>query len=148
MEAAERLARDGPNVVVPERPGRRIKRIVGPLADPMVALLWLAAPTYLLIGETTDAIVAFVALGPIAASAGSSWAWTDRRRRRQRCGGRSRRRDCATAALVTVHAHPSLGPGGPFSAARMDPAALHRAARRALDAHSDLPATSSARTSS
>ena len=66
-EAAERLARDGPNVIVPERRGRRIKRFVGPLADPMVALLLLAAPTYLLIGETTDAIVAFVALGPIAA---------------------------------------------------------------------------------
>ena len=67
IEAAQRLARDGPNVVVPERRGRRLKRIVGPLADPMVALLLLAAPTYLLIGETTDAIVAFVALGPIAA---------------------------------------------------------------------------------
>ncbi|HSB87084.1 MAG TPA: hypothetical protein VLD86_12275, partial [Ilumatobacteraceae bacterium] len=32
-----------------------------------MALLLVAAPTYLLIGETTDAIVAFVALGPIAA---------------------------------------------------------------------------------
>ncbi|HEU5085239.1 MAG TPA: cation-transporting P-type ATPase [Acidimicrobiales bacterium] len=66
-EAAARLARDGPNVVVPERRGHRAKRLLGPLADPMVALLLLAAPTYLLIGETTDAIVAFVALGPIAA---------------------------------------------------------------------------------
>ena len=66
-EAAARLTRDGPNVVVPERRGRRFKRLLGPLADPMVALLLLAAPTYLVIGETTDAIVAFVALGPIAA---------------------------------------------------------------------------------
>ena len=33
----------------------------------MVVLLLVAAPTYLLIGDTTDAIVAFVALGPIAA---------------------------------------------------------------------------------
>jgi P-type Ca2+ transporter type 2C len=66
-EAAARLVRDGPNVVVPERRGHRLKRLVGPFADPMVALLLLAAPTYLLIGETTDAIVAFVALGPIAA---------------------------------------------------------------------------------
>jgi cation-transporting ATPase F len=54
-ETAARLARDGPNLVVPERRGHRLKRLVGPLADPMVALLLLAAPTYLLIGETTDA---------------------------------------------------------------------------------------------
>jgi Ca2+-transporting ATPase len=67
QEAADRLARDGPNVVVAERGAHRLKRLLGPLADPMVALLLLAAPTYLLIGETTDAIVAFVALGPIAA---------------------------------------------------------------------------------
>jgi Ca2+-transporting ATPase len=66
-EAAHRLARDGPNVIVPRRGGDRLKRLLGPVADPMVALLLLAAPTYLLIGETTDAIVAFVALGPIAA---------------------------------------------------------------------------------
>jgi Ca2+-transporting ATPase len=66
-EAVARLTRDGRNVIVPERRGLRLKRIVGPLADPMVALLLLAAPTYLLIGETTDAIVALVALGPIAA---------------------------------------------------------------------------------
>ncbi|MGH9084524.1 MAG: cation-translocating P-type ATPase [Acidimicrobiales bacterium] len=66
-EAADRLTRDGPNVVVAERGAHRLKRLLGPLADPMVALLLLAAPTYLLIGETTDAIVAFVALGPIAA---------------------------------------------------------------------------------
>ena len=66
-DAAARLARDGPNVVVPEARGHRIKRLLGPLGDPMVALLLLAAPTYLAIGETTDAVVAFVALGPIAA---------------------------------------------------------------------------------
>jgi Ca2+-transporting ATPase len=67
IDAAARLARDGPNVVVAERRAHRFKRLLGPLADPMVALLLLAAPTYLLIGETTDAIVAFVALGPIIA---------------------------------------------------------------------------------
>ena len=54
-EAAARLARDGPNVLVAERGAHRFKRLLGPLADPMVALLLLAAPTYLLIGETTDA---------------------------------------------------------------------------------------------
>jgi len=52
---------------VPKARGRRIKRLLGPLADPMVMLLLVAAPTYLAIGETTDAIVAFIALGPIAA---------------------------------------------------------------------------------
>jgi Ca2+-transporting ATPase len=66
-EAAAQLARDGPNVIVPDDRGHRVKRLLGPLSDPMVALLLVAAPTYLLIGETTDAIVAFIALGPIAA---------------------------------------------------------------------------------
>jgi len=66
-EAAARLARDGPNLIVPERGASRFRRWVGPLADPMVALLLLAAPTYLFIGERTDAVVAFAALGPIAA---------------------------------------------------------------------------------
>ncbi len=66
-EAHARLERDGPNVLVPESRVSRWKRLLGPLSDPMVALLLVAAPTYLLIGETTDAIVAFVALGPIAA---------------------------------------------------------------------------------
>lgn len=65
QEAGARLAADGPNLLVPEATGRRIKRVLGPLADPMVLLLLLAAPTYLAIGETVDAIVAFVALVPI-----------------------------------------------------------------------------------
>lgn len=66
-DAAARLAQNGPNRIVPEAKGRRMKRLLGPLADPMVALLLVAAPTYLAIGDTTDAIVAFAALGPIAA---------------------------------------------------------------------------------
>ena len=66
-EAQDRLAKDGPNRIVPEPRGRRIKRLLGPLADPMVLLLLIAAPTYLAIGDTTDAVVAFAALGPIAA---------------------------------------------------------------------------------
>ncbi|HEX6425490.1 MAG TPA: cation-translocating P-type ATPase [Acidimicrobiales bacterium] len=66
-EAQARLVRDGPNRLVPEPRRRRLKRLVGPLADPMVALLLVAAPTYLLIGDTADAVVAFAALGPIAA---------------------------------------------------------------------------------
>jgi Ca2+-transporting ATPase len=66
-EAAARLARGGPNRIVPEARGATVKRLVGPLADPMVALLLVAAPTYLLIGDTTDAVVALAALGPIVA---------------------------------------------------------------------------------
>jgi Ca2+-transporting ATPase len=66
-EAAARLARDGPNRVVSESRSHRLRRLAGPLADPMVVLLLVAAPTYLAIGETTDAIVAFVAIVPIAA---------------------------------------------------------------------------------
>ncbi len=65
-EASRRLALDGPNQIVPTDPAGRWRRILGPLADPMVALLLIAAPTYLLIGDTTDAIVVFVALVPIA----------------------------------------------------------------------------------
>ena len=65
-EAARRLALDGPNQIVPNDTAGRWRRILGPLADPMVALLLIAAPTYLLIGDTTDAIVVFVALVPIA----------------------------------------------------------------------------------
>ncbi|MGB8859285.1 MAG: cation-transporting P-type ATPase [Ilumatobacteraceae bacterium] len=77
-EAALRLARDGPNRVVPEERGRRLKRLLGPLADPMVGLLLIAAPTYFAIGETTDAIVALVALGPIA---GVGWLLESRAER-------------------------------------------------------------------
>ncbi len=66
-DAAARLAADGPNQIVPETRSRRLTRLLGPFADPMVLLLLVAAPTYFLIGETTDAVVALVALGPVAA---------------------------------------------------------------------------------
>jgi Ca2+-transporting ATPase len=67
VEVAVRRRRDGPNVVVAESRSHRLRRLAGPIADPMVALLLVAAPTYLAIGETTDAFVAFVAIVPIAA---------------------------------------------------------------------------------
>jgi Ca2+-transporting ATPase len=76
--AAERLRRDGANEIVPEAHGHRLKRLLGPLADPMVALLLVAAPTYLALGETSDAIVAFVALAPIA---GVGWLLESRAER-------------------------------------------------------------------
>jgi Ca2+-transporting ATPase len=66
-DAAVRLVADGPNQLAPASGRGLAKRWLGPLADPMVALLIVAAPTYVLIGETTDAIVAFVALVPVAA---------------------------------------------------------------------------------
>ena len=66
-EAAARLARDGPNQVVPETSGSRILAFLRPLADPMVLLLLFAAPVYFAIGDRTDAIVVLVALVPIAA---------------------------------------------------------------------------------
>lgn len=65
-EARMRLVRDGPNRVISESRSHRLRRLAGPLTDPMVALLLVAAPTYLAIGETTDAIVAFAAIVPIA----------------------------------------------------------------------------------
>ena len=66
-DAAARLERDGPNDVVPTRDRPWWRRLLDPFKDPMVALLLVAAPTYVALGETTDAIIALVALVPIAA---------------------------------------------------------------------------------
>jgi Ca2+-transporting ATPase len=67
VEAAARLARQGPNRVVPDARSARLRRWLGPLTDPMVLLLLVAAPTYAVIGEMRDAVVAAVALVPVAA---------------------------------------------------------------------------------
>jgi Ca2+-transporting ATPase len=67
-EAAARLAATGPNRLVPERRSSGpLARLVAPFKDPMVALLLIAAPTYLIIGDYVDAAVVFLALFPIAA---------------------------------------------------------------------------------
>jgi Ca2+-transporting ATPase len=66
-EVAARLLRDGPNRIVPDSRRGRLRHLLGPLADPMVALLVVAAGTYVLIGDTADAVVATAALVPIAA---------------------------------------------------------------------------------
>ncbi len=66
QEAQQRLELDGPNQLVTTSTRSRWRRALGPFSDPMVALLLIAAPTYLLIGETVDAIVALVALVPVA----------------------------------------------------------------------------------
>jgi P-type Ca2+ transporter type 2C len=66
-EAAERLVRDGPNVVVPDDRSARWRRLLRPLADPMLVLLLIAAPIYFAIGDTLDAIITLAAVVPIAA---------------------------------------------------------------------------------
>jgi Ca2+-transporting ATPase len=65
-QAATRLASDGPNRIVPERRQGRLGRLLRPLADPMVVLLLVAAPTYAAIGDLTDAIITLAAIVPIA----------------------------------------------------------------------------------
>jgi Ca2+-transporting ATPase len=65
-QAAHRLASDGPNRLVPDPSTHGWRHRLGPLADPMVALLAVAVPTYLLLGEALDAVVAAVALVPVA----------------------------------------------------------------------------------
>jgi len=66
-EAAERLARDGPNVLVPATGRSRLARWLRPFADPMVALLLVAGPTYAVLGDAVDAAITLVAILPIAA---------------------------------------------------------------------------------
>ena len=67
VEATARLAADGPNRVVPEHTGSRLRALIEPLLDPMVVLLLVAAPTYFAIGHVSDGVVTCVALVPIAA---------------------------------------------------------------------------------
>lgn len=67
-EAALRLASTGPNRLVPERATtNRLRRLLKPLLDPMVLMLLIAAPVYVVIGDYIDAIVVLIALVPIAA---------------------------------------------------------------------------------
>ena len=65
-QAQERLAQ-GRNVLVPASTSQRWLRWIGPLRDPMVILLLIAAPTYFAIGERTDGIATLIALIPIVA---------------------------------------------------------------------------------
>jgi Ca2+-transporting ATPase len=66
VEARARLAKYGPNILVPtkRRPTLFIW-IVRPLADPMALLLLVAGATYLLLGDYPDAVATLVALVPI-----------------------------------------------------------------------------------
>jgi P-type Ca2+ transporter type 2C len=68
LEARERLASVGPNDLVPHRPSGDLWTLVrSVVTDPMAALLVIASVTYLLFGDTRDAIVTLVALIPILA---------------------------------------------------------------------------------
>ncbi len=65
QEARERLARFGPNVLVPETHGFGFLWVARFFMDPMVVLLLVAGGTYLFLGDRFDATVALCALVPI-----------------------------------------------------------------------------------
>ena len=70
-EAARRLARFGPNELVPARgSGGVLKWLLRLVADPMVVLLAIAGTTYALLGDRFDALVVGAALLPIFAVTG------------------------------------------------------------------------------
>jgi Ca2+-transporting ATPase len=67
-EARLLLATHGPNRLVPGRQRSSLgAALLSAVTDPMVALLLVAAPTYLVLGDVADAVVTFVALAPIVA---------------------------------------------------------------------------------
>ncbi len=65
QEARERLARFGPNVLVPESHRVGFLWVARFFMDPMVVLLLVAGGTYLFLGDRFDAMVALFALVPI-----------------------------------------------------------------------------------
>lgn len=66
-EAAARLAAVGPNLPVPEkRRGGWLVILGRSLTEPMSVLLLIAAVTYVVLGDTVDAVAAVAALVPIA----------------------------------------------------------------------------------
>ena len=56
-EAAERLQRDGPNVVARLRPSSPARRLARQLVDPLVLLLLAALAVTVLVGDLTDAVI-------------------------------------------------------------------------------------------
>jgi Ca2+-transporting ATPase len=93
-QAAARLAEDGPNLVVPAQQHRWWRTALETLSDPTVLLLLIAIPTYLVIGEASDAVVTAAALFPIA---GVSWYLE---RRTERTLEQLRRLTAPTATVV------------------------------------------------
>jgi P-type Ca2+ transporter type 2C len=66
-EAAARLARFGPNSMVPVSRFGRLGELLGTLVDPMAMMLLVAAAVYLALGERRDAIILGVAAVPLFA---------------------------------------------------------------------------------
>ena len=66
VQAAQRL-KHGRNVLVPESLHKSWRRWIGPLQDPMVMLLLLAAPIYFSLGERAEGVATLIALVPIIA---------------------------------------------------------------------------------
>ncbi|MFZ5444848.1 MAG: cation-translocating P-type ATPase [Myxococcota bacterium] len=64
-EAAARLRRFGPNRLVAKERLAWLKRVLELVADPMALMLGGAAVLYLLLGETSDAVVMAIALVPV-----------------------------------------------------------------------------------
>ena len=64
---AQQLLMRGHNIVTPEPTWQRWRKYLGPLTDPMVLLLLIAAPTYFFIGDVQDAVVTLIAIVPIIA---------------------------------------------------------------------------------
>jgi Ca2+-transporting ATPase len=66
-EAAERLRTFGPNRIVRETRGARLREILRMFADPMALMLAVAAVVYLSLGDRQNGIILLVALAPVLA---------------------------------------------------------------------------------
>jgi Ca2+-transporting ATPase len=64
-EASSRLKSVGPNRLVPERRGEKLRQLLGLLSDPMALMLAAASAVYLALGETRDGVILLVALVPV-----------------------------------------------------------------------------------
>ncbi|MBL8898510.1 MAG: ATPase, partial [Planctomycetes bacterium] len=77
-EAARRLAHDGPNELPLDQPRSALALLLGVLKEPMLLLLLAAAGLYLLLGDTGEALVLFVA---VFAVIGLEWVQEGRAQR-------------------------------------------------------------------
>jgi P-type Ca2+ transporter type 2C len=64
-EAANVLAKVGPNRWVPRDPFASLREALHLLLDPMAVMLAIAAAIYFALGETRDAVVLVIALVPV-----------------------------------------------------------------------------------
>ena len=67
LEAERRLQQFGPNLLTPRRKGgTTIRTLLKALTDPMALLLMVAAPTYVVLGDTASAAFTAAAILPVA----------------------------------------------------------------------------------